>query len=177
MFWITSVPFCRTKELTGSEELPSLVQVILGLRSLSALHGRRRVDPKKGVTTWGGRILTRKGENIISWAATDTDPRIFCALHTYVPPSLFATLQIVKAPFTTEVLVQPLLESNYFVRCSLMPAFVLKLHFSGLEDKFKKPIKLFKHWSYLRVNTNQVPTRLSEAKRIVLTKYNNKERI
>ena len=60
-----------------------------------------------------------------------------------------------------------------------MPAFVLKLHLSGLEDKFKKPIKLFKHWSYLRVNTNQVPTQLilSEAKRIVLAKYNIKERI
>ena len=104
MFWITSVPFCRTKELTGSEELPSLVQVILGLRSLSASHGRRRVKPNKGVTTWWGRILKRKGENITSWAATDTDPRIFCALHRYVPPSLFVTLQIVKAPFTTEVL-------------------------------------------------------------------------
>ena len=44
-------PFCRRKELTGSEDLPSLVQVILGLRSLSASHGIRRVEPNKGATT------------------------------------------------------------------------------------------------------------------------------
>ena len=44
------------------------------------------------VTSCGGRTLNRKGENTVSWAVSEADPRIFSALQMYVPPSFFVTL-------------------------------------------------------------------------------------
>ena len=100
-----SVPFCNTSESTGSEDFPSFVHVIIVLRSLSAKHGRGTVAKSIfGVNSWGGRTLNRSGENIVSWAVSVFDPIIFFVLQRYVPPSVFATLEIFRVPLTTSAL-------------------------------------------------------------------------
>ena len=104
MFWITSVPFCRTKDSPGSEDTPSLVQVILGLRSLTATQDRWRLEPINGVTSSGGRNLKRRGENTISRAVPTAVPKMFSASQMYRPPSFLDTLEIISAPSLITVL-------------------------------------------------------------------------
>ena len=82
----------RTFEETETDDIPSFVQVIEGLKKLSATHRKRSVEPMKGVTVRGGRSLNRRGEKTIRWAVCDADPRIFSALQMYIPLSFFVTL-------------------------------------------------------------------------------------
>ena len=92
MLFITSVPFCRTLDPAGKDELPCFVQVIVVFKSLSTKHGRWTVEPAIGVISFGGRTLNLKRENTMRWNVPAADPRIFSALQMYVPLSFFVTL-------------------------------------------------------------------------------------
>ena len=52
----------------------------------------------KGVTSFRGRTVNRKGEKTMSWAVSVADPRIFSALQMYIPPSFLVTLWIFRVP-------------------------------------------------------------------------------
>ena len=88
----SSVPFVRTWVSPRSNSLPSFSQVTVGFRSLSAKHGRRTLKPLKGVISWGGRTLNRGGENTTTRTVLVSRPRIFSALHMYIPPSFFCNV-------------------------------------------------------------------------------------